>query len=48
MTIAGFWAARAVAEVVLEPTASALVLGFCVATGLLYAAVSLASPLPSA
>jgi hypothetical protein len=48
MTIAGFWAARAGAEVVLEPTASALILGFCVATGLLYAAASLASPIPPA
>ncbi len=45
MTIAGFWAARAVAEVALEPTASALILGFCVAVGLVYAAVSLGSPI---
>ena len=47
MTIAGFWATRAVVEVALEPTASALVLGLCVAIGLLYAAVSLGSPIPT-
>ena len=45
MTIATFWAARAIAEVALEPTASALILGFCVAVGLVYAAVSLGSPI---
>ena len=44
MMIAGFWAARAVAEVALQPTTSALILGFCVAVGLIYAAVSLHSP----
>ena len=45
MTIAGFWVARAVAEVALEPTASFLILGFCVAIALVYAAVSLDSPI---
>ena len=45
MSIAGFWVARAVAEAALEPTASVLILGFCVAIGLVYAAVSLGSPI---
>ena len=45
MTIAGFWVARAVAEVTLEPAASALILGFSVAIALVYAAVSLGSPI---
>lgn len=45
LTIAGFWVMRAVAEVAFEPTASALILGFCVAIGVVYAAVSLGSPI---
>ncbi len=32
-------------EVVLKPTTSAFILGFCIATGLVYAVVSIRGPL---
>ncbi len=40
LAIAGFWFARALVEVVLEPAPSMLLLAFCVATALLYTVVS--------